>query len=157
MTCMIWATPAEVRTWWTDQQAALAVTWPALPTTDPPVQMLIDTASRTLGAKVIRWPVLNDQERADDEQQRAHLIAAVGETIQARREATATETALGGSGAAAIIAAGGTITASKLTVSGGSRTGGSGARIGENATTVPIAAYDALQAAGLIGGSVASW
>jgi hypothetical protein len=156
---MIWATVAEVRQWWTDQQDALGVAWPALPLTDPPVQMLVDSASRTLGAKIVRWPVLDeDTERAEDEAQRGHLVVAVGEVIRARREAAAAVDALGGGGAAAVIAGGGSITASKLSVSGGSKQGGGGGvRVGESALQVPIAAYDALMAAGLIGGSVASW
>lgn len=153
MTNMIWATPAEVRTWWTDQQAALAVTWPELPATDPPVQGLIDTATRTLESKVIRWPILNDQERAEDEAQRAHLIAAVGETIRARRDNDTAIAQLGGTGVAAVLAAGGSIEASKLRA-----TGGRGVLVGaSNTQRVPIEAYEALQAAGLIGGSVASW
>lgn len=144
---MIWATVAEVRD---------HLNLPA-DVTDTEVQRLIDTASRTLETKIIRWPVLNDTERAEDEQQRAHLVAAVAETIRARRDNDAAVAQLGGSGVAAVIAAGGTITASKLTVSGGSRRGGSGVAVGASAPRVPIEAYEALQAAGLIGGSVPSW
>jgi len=156
---VIWATVAEVRGWWADQQAALGVTWPALPAADGPVQMLIDSAARTLGARVVWWPVLDeDTDRAADAVQRGHLVVAVGETIRARREAAQSVVALGGTGAAAIIAAGGTITASKLTVSGGSRSaGGGGAAVGEQAVRIPAAAWDALAEAGLIGGSVPSW
>lgn len=155
---MIWATVQEIRDWWGNQQVALGVTWPELPTSDAAVQMLVDSASRTLGAKIVRWPVLDDDERAEDELQRAHLVVAVGEVIRARREAAEVETSLGGAGAAAVIAGGGSITASKLTVSGGSKGSGSGgAAVGHRAIRVPLAAIDALEAAGLIGGSVASW
>jgi len=154
---MIWATVLEVRHWWAEQQDALGVTWAALPQADGPVQMLIDSASRTLGAKIVRWPVLDDDERAEDLEQRGHLVVAVGEVIRARREAAAAVDSLGGVGAAAVIAGGGSITAGKLSVSGGGKQGSGGSRVGEAAITVPIAAYDALQAAGLIGGSVASW
>jgi len=153
---MIWATVAEVRAWWGNQQAALGVTWTALPGSDPAVQMLIDSAARTLGAKVVRWPVLDDDERAEDTVQRGHLVVAVGEVIRARRAAVEVEAELGGAAAAAVIAGGGSITASKLAVSGGSKTGG-GVRVGESAVAVPLAAYDALSAAELIGGSVSSW
>lgn len=154
---MIWATVDEVRDWWGDQQVALGVTWPDLPASDPAVQMLVDSASRTLGAKIVRWPVLDDDDRAEDEAQRGHLVVAVGEVIRARREAAAAVGSLGGVGAAAVIAGGGSITAGKLSVSGGSKQSGGGVRVGESAVQVPIAAYDALSAAGLIGGSVASW
>ncbi len=153
---MIWATVAEVRDWWENQQVALGVTWADLPGSDPAVQMLIDSATRTLGAKVIRWPVLDDTDRTEDEEQRGHLVVAVGEVVRARRQAAEVTAELGG-GAAAVIAGGGSITASKLTVSGGSKQSGGGVRVGDSAVTVPLAAYDALSAAGLIGGSVASW
>jgi hypothetical protein len=154
---MIWATVTEVRAWWENQQTALGVTWTDLPSSDPAVQILIDSAARTLGTRVIRWPVLDDAgERAVDAVQRGHIVVAVGEVIRARREAVEVTAALGGAGAAAVIAGGGSITASKLSVSGSKQSGG-GVQVGESAVTVPLAAYDALSAANLIGGSVASW
>ncbi|GLZ34893.1 hypothetical protein Lesp02_70800 [Lentzea sp. NBRC 105346] len=148
---MIWATVAEVRDYLQDDDV--------IPTStqDEAVQRMIDRVSRTLGSKVIRWPVLDSEtDRASDEEQRKHIIAAIAETVKARYEAVALEQALGGAGNVEVIAGGGSITAGKLSVSGGSRSG-SGAKIGKSADRVPIEAYEAMQDADLIGGSSPSW
>jgi hypothetical protein len=149
---MIWATVAEVRNYLEPGDIPTGVD-------DAAVQRRIDRASRTLAAKVIRWPILDDTaERAENEAQRGHIVAAVAECVKAHYEAEALEESVGGSGMVEVIAGGGSITAGKLSVSGGSRgSGGSGARIGRAADRVPIEAYEALQLAELIGGSVASW
>jgi hypothetical protein len=146
---MIWATVAEVREYLADGGIPAG-------TTDEQVQRAIDRAVRSLTTRVVWWPVLDDaDERAEDEQQRADIIAAVGETVRARYAAAALETTVGGAGLVELLAAGGSVTAGKLSVSGGSR-GAGAARIGAGADTVPPEALEALLAAGMVGGSVAS-
>lgn len=149
---MIWATVAEVRDYLDAEDIPATVN-------DAALQRRIDKTSRTLGAKVVWWPVLDDDtDRAADEEQRNHIIAATAETVKAYYEAKALEDSLGGSGMVEVIAAGGSVTAGKLSVSGGSKSGGgSGVNIGKAADPVPAEAYDALRLAELIGGSVASW
>ncbi len=146
---MIWATTDDVRTYLRT----------SLPDTvlDEDLARDIERAARTLDAKVIRWPVLDENTgRALDVGQRGHIVAAVSEVIRARRKAEALEEALGGDGIVEIIAAGGSIKAQSLSVSGGSKSGGGGgALIGKAANRLPAEAVEALQAAGLIGGSVA--
>ena len=148
---MIWATVAEVR-------AYPDVDIPAT-VTDEQLQMVIDDCSDSLETRIIRWPVLDDETaRAADEQQRRWITAAVAETVKARYEAKRLAQHLGGEGITEIIAAGGSITAGKLSVSGGSKSGGGGgAQIGRAAPRVPLAAVEKLAAANLIGGSVPSW
>jgi hypothetical protein len=147
---MIWATVAEIRTY---RNAAVAAdpgaTWPELAAADAAVQTLIESAARRLAGMVIRWPVLDDEDRAEDTVQRGHLVAAVAETIRGRLRASATDAALGGM--SALIAAGGKIKADNLEI-----TGAAGAVVGET-RTIPVDALDALAAAGLIGGSVPTW
>ncbi|ACU35587.1 hypothetical protein [Actinosynnema mirum] len=147
---MIWATTPEVR----------AYAGADLPSSvgDAEVQRGIDRAVRSLEASVLRWPLLDDAERPADARVRADVVAAVAETLLARRKADAVAADLGGAGATAVIAAGGTVSAGKLTVSG-SRNGGSGAgvAIGDAGRRPPVEAWEALAAAGMIGGSVASW
>lgn len=149
---MIWATVAEVKDYLQDDDVLSGVQ-------DAALQRTIDRVSRTLGAKVIRWPILDEAtDRAEDEEQRGHIVAAVAETVKASYEAKKLELSLGGEGLVEVIAGGGTVSAGKLSVSGGSKSGGgSGARIGKSADPVPVEAYDALRLAELIGGSVASW
>ncbi|HEU5475710.1 MAG TPA: hypothetical protein VFV67_34145 [Actinophytocola sp.] len=149
---MIWATVEEVRAYVDAQAATLGrAEWPALPEADSAVQTLIDSAARSLSCKVIRWPVLDEaDEHAEDPVQRQHMVVAVCETIRARQHSAVQESALGGM--SPILAAGGSITADNLSVSGGR-----GARVGRSASQVPWPAYEALQAGGLIGGSVATW
>lgn len=148
---MIWATVAEVRAY-PDVDIPTAVT-------DEQLQAVIDDCSDSLETRIIRWPVLDDATaRAADEQQRRRIAAAVAETVKARYEAKRLSEQLGGDGLTEIIAAGGSVTAGKLSVSGGSKSGGSGgAQIGRAAPRVPLAAIEKLAAANLIGGSVASW
>ncbi len=149
---MIWATVSEVRGYLEPGDIPTGAD-------DAAVQRTIDKVSRTLGAKVIRTPILDEEtDRAADEEQREHIVAAVGETVKAHYEAEALKQSLGGSGMVEVIAGGGSVTAGKLSVSGGSKgSGGSGARLGSSRDRVPIEAYEALQLAELIGGSVASW
>lgn len=146
---MIWATVAEVREYLRDGGIPAG-------TTDEQVQHTINKAVRALTTKVTWWPVLDDaDEHVEDAEQRAHVIAAVAETVRARYAARALETAVGGAGLVELLAGGGAVTASKLSVSGGSRATGK-ARIGVGAGTVPPEAVEALLAAGMVGGSVAS-
>lgn len=148
---MIWATVSEVRAYLESEDIPASVN-------DVALQRRIDKTSRTLEAKVIRTPILDETDRAADEAQRGHIIAAVGECVKAHYEEEALKASLGGAGNVEIIAGGGGIVAGKLAVSGGSKSGGgSGARIGKSADRVPIEAYEALQLAELIGGGVASW
>ncbi|GAB3472020.1 hypothetical protein [Actinophytocola sediminis] len=154
---MIWATVAEVRAHCEAQTSAWGVDeWPALPEDDPAVQAMIDTATRALIPKVIRWPILGDDDRAEDEEQRGHLVVAVCEVIRDRLRAKAVAAAVGGQVAVDVVAAGGRIKASQLEVQGGSGSGGSSGWTARRAR-LPLEAYDALSAAGLIGGSVPSW
>ncbi|WP_285610551.1 hypothetical protein [Actinokineospora globicatena] len=147
---MIWATVAEVRTYLSDTTLLAGVD-------DAAVGRHVDRAVRSLVPLVLRWPELDEEtDRPAEEDARASVVAAVAETIRVRREADQATVALGGPGAVEVIAAGGGISAGTLTVSGGSRTGG-GARIGQRAQAVPIAAVDALLAAGMVGGSVPTW
>lgn len=155
---MIWATVAEVREWWADQQTAYAVTWSPLPVEDTGVQTLIDSATRTLDRKAIRYPLLDEAtDRAVDEKVRANVMAAVAETIAAGRKTKAEAAALDASlpGMADIVRAGGSVTAGSLSVTG-ARTA-SGNATASTAGRVPIEAYEALAAAGMIGGSVPAW
>lgn len=147
---MIWATVAEVRNYLDDGDIPTG-------TQDEQVQHAINKAVRSLTTRVLWWPELDDaDEHVVDAEQRGHVVAAVAETVRARYAARALETAVGGAGLVELLAGGGSITASKLTVSGGSR-GTGGARIGTGADTVPPEAVEALLAAGMVGGSVASW
>jgi hypothetical protein len=146
---MIWATVADVRAY-PDSGIPAA-------TSDDQVQAAINRAVRSLAVRVVWWPVLDeDTDRAEDEETRGHIVAAVAETMRARYEAQALTTAVGGAGLVELLAAGGSVTAGKLSVSGGSR-GSGAARVGAGAGTVPAEAVEALLAAGMIGGSVASW
>ncbi|WP_018682176.1 hypothetical protein [Actinokineospora enzanensis] len=142
---MIWATVDEVRGY-----------RPALPLSgldDAELGGLIASAVRALVPYVIRWPVVDtDTDRPADDTVRADVVAAVAELVRDRRAATLAETELGGTGAAAVIAAGGSVTAGSLTVSGGR-----GARVGSTDRPVPRAALDALCSAGMVGGSVPTW
>ncbi|SER95163.1 hypothetical protein SAMN05216188_11849 [Lentzea xinjiangensis] len=149
---MIWATVAEVRGYLDAGDIPAG-------TEDSAVQRMIDRCARTLGAKVLRWPVLDEEtDRAADEEQRGHIVAAVAETVKARFEAQQLAQQLGGEGLTEVIAAGGSVTAGKLSVSGGSKSGGSGgAKIGRSADRVPVEAIEALLAANLLGGGVPSW
>lgn len=149
---MIWATVDEVRGYLDDDDIPAG-------TSDAAAQKVIDRCARTLDSKVIRWPVLDDETgQAADEVQRGHLVAAVSECVKVYYEAKSLEASLGGAGLTEIIAAGGSVTAGKLSVSGGSKSGGSGgAKIGRSADRLPIEAIEALSLANLIGGSVASW
>lgn len=145
---MIWATVAEVRDYLRTGD---------IPTgeSDELVQREIDKAVRSLTTKVVWWPELDDaDEHVADVEQRAHVVAAVAETVKARYESRALETAVGGAGLVRLLDRGGSITAGKLAVSGGSRSGGS-APVRED--TVPPAAVEALLAAGMVGGSAPSW
>lgn len=147
---MIWATVAEVRAYLADGGIPAG-------TSDEQVQRTLDRAVRSLTTRVMWWPELDDDdERAADADVRGHLVAAVAETVRARYEQRALTDAVGGAGLVEVIAAGGSITAGKLSVSGGTRGTGS-ARIGAGADTVPPEAAEALLAAGVVGGSVPSW
>ncbi|WP_410652120.1 hypothetical protein [Amycolatopsis sp. cmx-4-54] len=149
MTSLIWATPAEVR----------AYPGSGIPAdmTDDVLGQYITKAVRALERVIIRWPTVDSETgRAFDAEVRTEMIAAVAETIKARRKAEAVEDSLGG--LAPILAAGGTISTKTLSASTGtSSAGATGAAIGERATRVPIDAIDALQSAGLIGGSARTW
>lgn len=141
---MIWATTAEVREYLGDELPA-----------DYPEDKLtrdIEKAVRSMVPKVLRWPVENEDERAEDEDTRVEVIAAVAELIKYRREQAATAAALPPA-SAEVLAAGGSITAGKVSVSGGR-----GAKVGRYAAnTLPCETVDALLNAGMIGGSVATW
>jgi hypothetical protein len=154
---MIWATVDEVRAHVEAQTAAWGTDeWPALPAEDDAVQTMVDSAVRALVPKVIRWPILDDTDRAEDEEQRGHLVVAVCEVIRERQRATATAAAVGGQAAVDVVAAGGRIKAGNLEVQGGARGAGSGGWTARR-STLPIEAVDALAAANLIGGGVAAW
>jgi hypothetical protein len=149
VTDLIWATATEVR---------------AYPDSGIPADMaefaldqLITKAVRAIERVIIRWPTVDsDTGRAFGEDVRADMIAAVAETIKARRKAEAVEDGLGG--LAPILADGGSISTKTLSASTTGRSGsGGGARIGENATRVPLDALDALVSAGLVGGSARTW
>ena len=150
---MIWTTVADVREYWTLQTAAYSdEPWPTLNADDPVVQTQLDSAVRALVPSVLRWPCLGDDDRPDDPYVQEALTVAVAETIRARLINAAADKALGGATAAAILRAGGSVTADNLSVSGGS-----GARVGSSATPVPEVACDALWRAGMTGGPVATW
>lgn len=154
---MIWATVAEVRDHFEAQTAAWGTDeWPELPADDAAVQTMIDSAARAMTTKVIRWPILDDTDRAEDEDQRAHLVVAVCEVIRDRLRANAVATAVGGQVAVDVVAAGGRIKAGNLEVQGGNRGAGSGSWTARRAR-LPIEAIEALAAANLIGGGVATW
>lgn len=147
---MIWATPGEVRTYLDDDEIPEN-------TSDEKLQAMIDRCARTLGAKVIRWPVLDDDtDRAADEQQRKDIVAAVAEVVKARYAAKSLEQQLGGEAIVEVIASGGSIKAQSLAVAGGS-SNSRGAKIGQAADRVPLPAIEALLAANLIGGGVPTW
>lgn len=151
---MIWATVAEVRAVFEAQMAALgADEWPPLPAGDAAVQTLIDNAVRSLVPKVIRWPLLDDSDRPDDTEQRGNVVQAVAEVIRDRLLTAKATAELGGQGAADVIASGGRVKAGNLEVAGGN--GGSSWLT--RRSRVPIDAYTALAAAGMIGGSVPTW
>ncbi|MDT7789762.1 MAG: hypothetical protein QOF58_8181 [Pseudonocardiales bacterium] len=149
---MIWATPAEVRAYLDDGEIPEAVT-------DERLQRMIDNCVDTLESRIVYWPVLDEEtDRAADEQQRRRIVGAVAETVKARYEAKNLAAQLGGDGLTEVIAAGGSVTAGKLSVSGGSKSGGSGgAKIGQAANRVPVAALEKLLAAGLVGGGGVTW
>jgi len=150
---MIWATATEVRAAFAlGAEADGATEWPALPEGDAAVDTLIVSASRALAVKVIRWPILDDNDRPEDEEQRGHLVQAVAEVIRDRRVKAVAVAQLGGQGAAAVLAGGGSVKAGNLAVSGGSN-----GRWLADRSCVPVAAVFALQSAGLIGGSVPTW
>lgn len=147
---MIWATVAEVRNYLDDDDIPAG-------TEDAAVQKMIDRCVRTLDSKVIRLPVLDeDTDRAAEEAQRGHIVAAVAETVRARYAARALEQQLGGAEMVEIIAAGGSIKAQSLAIAGGSSSS-RGAKVGQAADRLPIEAVEALLAANLIGGGVATW
>ncbi|OZM73976.1 hypothetical protein CFN78_06725 [Amycolatopsis antarctica] len=142
---MIWATPAEVT---------------AYLDADPSVtQREVDKAVRTIEPKTVRRPRLDpDTLRAEDETVRGHLVAAVAELIAARRTRAAQDAALDqiGGGAGALLAEGGSISTNTLTVAG-PRTAGGNARSRDDDGRLPMAVIEALAAAYVIGGGVASW
>ncbi|ALG07667.1 hypothetical protein [Kibdelosporangium phytohabitans] len=143
---MIWATPAEVREYLREELPA-----------DYPEEALsrdIDKAVRSMVPRVLRWPTVDDDtDRPADTQVRDYVIAAVAELIAFRRGQDAAAEELGGAGTAEVLAAGGSITAGKLSVSGGR-----GARVGRyTADRLPQETIDALLAADMIGGSVSTW
>lgn len=148
---MVWATPDEVRAVFAVQAAALgADEWPLLPEGDAPVQVLIDNAVRSLTPKAIRWPLLDDTDRPEDTGQRAHVVQAVCEVIRDRLLSKAMCAELGGRGATEVIASGGRVKAGNLEVQGGA---GSWLK---DRSRVPMDAYAALAAAGMLGGSVST-
>jgi hypothetical protein len=148
---MIWAEPQEVRNYLTDDPDLLAGL------DDAAVQRQIDMAQRRLSTMVVWWPEMDEEiDRAADEAVRASIVAAVAEVVRARREADLAATALGGAAAVEVIAGGGSVEAGSLKVAGGSR-GSGGARLGSRASALPQEAIDAMFAAGLMGGGVASW
>lgn len=148
---LIWATVQEVRDYLADELPS-ADDYP-----DAAVQRDIDKVVRTLERMIIRWPALDEQGvRATDQAVRGHMVAAVAETIKRRRVDKAFEDSLGG--LAPVLAAGGTISTGKLSASTVGRSGTQpGAAIGDGAVRLPMDAIEALAAAGLIGGGVASW
>lgn len=144
---MIWATVADVRGYLRQDEIPAGED-------DQQVQREVDRAVRSLVTRVLWWPELDDDERVLDTARRADVVAAVAETVRASYERRTLEASVGGAGLARLLDRGGSVTAGKLSVSGGSRSGGS-APARESA--VPDEALDALLAAGLTGGSVASW
>lgn len=138
---MIWATPDELRAQLDD-----------IPADDTAAQQLIDRAVRSLTRIIVRWPALDDTDRAADETVRADTLAAVAETVRHQRLQDDATNQLGGLGG--VIAAGGQIDTATLRVSGGT---GSRAGLGDTAPRLPLAAIDALASANLIGGSVPAW
>jgi hypothetical protein len=150
---MVWATTTEVRAAFAaGTEADGATEWPALPEADTAVNTLIVSASRALAVKVIRWPILDDTDRPEDTEQRSHILHAVCEVIRDRRLAATAVAELGGQAAAGVIAGGGSVKAGNLEVRGGN----SGGWLADR-SRVPVDAVFALQAAGLIGGSVPTW
>ncbi|MBP2331226.1 hypothetical protein JOF56_011611 [Kibdelosporangium banguiense] len=143
---MIWATTAEVRDYLSDDDILPA------DYDEATLQRDIDKAVRKMATQILRWPCLNEDDRPDDEKVRKDVIAAVAELIKYRREQAAAAEALGGAGTAEILKAGGSISAGKTSVSGGK-----GAKVGRYADTLPCDTVEALEAAGMIGGSVPTW
>ncbi|MDQ0377959.1 hypothetical protein [Amycolatopsis thermophila] len=151
---MIWATPDEVRTYLDVDQ--LPDGYP-----DDQLQRDIDRVTRLLAAKVVRFPALNEQDRPEDPEVRAHVIAAVAEQIKHARKLAADRAALDGAlgGMADVLRAGGSISTKTLSASGASRSGSSGAsqRAMDVENRLSLDTIDALVAAGMLGGSVAAW
>lgn len=143
---MVWATATEVREYLGDR----------LPNTvtDDQLDTLITKAVRSLAPKTLRLPPLDDQDRPADTDVREHVVAAVGEVVDARRETTAQQDALGGAGD--VLASGGSITAGSLTVSGAPPSSSGKNGYGRD-RLLPIEAVEALQAAHMVGGSVPAW
>jgi hypothetical protein len=147
---MIWATVGEVRNYLDDSEIPEGVS-------DEQLQAMIDRCARTLTTKVIRWPVLDEgTQRAEDVEQRGHIVAAVAECVKARYAAKTLAQQLGGDAVVELIAAGGSVKAQSLAVAGGS-SNTRGAKIGQAADRVPIEAIEALLAANLIGGGGVTW
>lgn len=144
---MIWATTAEVRDYLDEED--LPADYP-----EDKLQRDIDKAVRTLVPKVLRWPIVDDDtDRPAEEGTRNEVIAAVAELIKYRREQLAAAAALGGAGTAEVLAAGGSISAGKTSVSGGR-----GAKVGRySSNRLPCETLDALLNADMIGGGVPTW
>jgi hypothetical protein len=139
---MIWATVEDIRAELDNN-----------PDDDAAVQREIDRAVRTLDGIAIRYPRLNTDQRADDTKTRADVVAAVAELIQSRRDRVKAKAATPG---LEIVERGGSIKSATLTVDAGARSSSSGSGADRD-SLVPASAIEALQAAGMIGGSVASW
>ncbi|MFJ8815424.1 hypothetical protein [Amycolatopsis thermoflava] len=150
---MIWATLSEVREY---LGSDLPDQYP-----DSSLQRDIEKAVRTLAAKVIRQPALDDDDRPEDPEVRANVVAAVAEQIRHRRKLDSDAAALDGAlgGMADILRAGGSISTKTLSASGASRSGTSGAsqRAIEVENRLSLDTIEALVAAGMLGGSVAAW
>lgn len=138
---MIWATLDEVTARWEPG-------WPPLPDNPVIVQARIDTARRALRQRVIRWPRLDDTtDRPADDEVRAAVVEAIVQTVRGILLVEQTDGAT--AGATQILAAGGSISADNLSISGGR-----GARVDE---TAMCQAEDALLDACMIGGAVPTW
>lgn len=147
MRALIWATTGEVSAYRATEVAADPnCDWPVLNAVEP----LITRAARALTSQVWWWPPVDPvTDRAIDPAVRALLVVAVAETIRHRLVTTRDMAALGGVLPAAVLAAGGSVSAGSLSVSGGGRP--------LSTSGVPVVALEALTAAGVRGGSVASW
>lgn len=113
----------------------------------------IRRAVRTLDAIAVRYPVLDDAGRVLDPDRRADVVAAVAELIRYRRDRTKAKAATPG---LEIVERGGRIKSATLEVAGGTRSSGGGSVVDRD-TLVPLPVIEAMQSAGMIGGSVASW
>lgn len=146
---MIWATTTDVRDYLGER----------LPADFGEIALgrYVTKAVNAIERIIVRWPLVDaTTDRALDSDVREQLVAAVAETIAARRKNEAVEESLGG--LAPILAAGGSISTKTLSASTGtSSAGNTGAPLGDRAPRVPLDALEALQAAGLIGGSVRTW